>query len=217
MVCMTADRSELLRLLLNLIRLGRIVECDYAQQRARVLVGKNLTDWRPWLTERAGDTQTWWAPSEGEQVLVLSPEGDFNQSVIVGAIYSDRGAAPSSNPAQHLSHYQDDASISYDWQSHTLSAVLPAGSHAFIKADQVTADAPETTCTGNLTVQKNLIVNGMSMLNAGMAVLPGATGDSARIEGRLTVSADVEVSGISLVAHRHGGIQAGGAQTGGPQ
>ena len=55
---MTADYSELLRLILNLIRFGTIADIDHDAQRVRVLVGKNTTTWRPWITFRAGDAQT---------------------------------------------------------------------------------------------------------------------------------------------------------------
>lgn len=41
------------------------------------------------------------------------------------------------------------------------------------------------------------------------------TGDIT-LTGKLTASDDVVAGGISLKSHKHGGVQAGGAQTGGP-
>ncbi|MEO6921012.1 MAG: phage baseplate assembly protein V [Collimonas sp.] len=35
------------------------------------------------MTLRAGDAQTWFPPSMGEQVIVLSPEGDFANAAIL--------------------------------------------------------------------------------------------------------------------------------------
>lgn len=200
---MTPDLSELLRLLLNVIRIGTIADADYAGQRVRVDVGGNVTDWRPWATYRAGDAQTWWPPGIGEQVILLSPEGDLNQAIAFPAIYSNKAKPPSTNPAHHTTQYADGAVIQYDSAAHTLTAILPTGSSATIKADQITADAPDTTCTGNLTVQKNLVVNGMSSLNAGMAVLPGEGGQPASIRGKLNVTDDINVNGISVTGHKH--------------
>jgi phage baseplate assembly protein V len=210
---MHTDYAELLRLLLNLIRLGYIAEVDHVAKKVRVQIGKNLTNWRPWATQRAGEDQTWWPPSVDEQVIVFSPNGDFNQSIIFMAAYSDNGPAPSDNPAHHTTNYSDGAVIQYDKDSHALSAILPKGSSATVKADKVTSDAPNTFCTGNLTVAKNLIVGGMSSLNAGMAVLPAKDGAPACIKGDIAISGDAVISGISVVAHKHPVI-AIGADTG---
>jgi phage baseplate assembly protein V len=212
---MTTDYSELLRLILNLIRFGSIAEVDCDAQRVRVNVGGNLTDWRPWLTQRAGNAQTWWPPSKGEQVIVLSPEGDFNQCVVMPAIYSDATQPPSTNPAHHTTKYSDGAVIQYDSDAHALTALLPGGSTAVIQADVVIADAPNTICSGNLIVQKNLIVNGLSSLNAGLAVLPGSDGAPASIQGVLKVSENIIVDGISVTGHTHP-VLAVGADTGLP-
>jgi phage baseplate assembly protein V len=211
--CMTPDYTELLRLILNLIRFGSIAEVDCDAQRVRVNVGGNLTDWRPWLTARAGDVQTWWPPSVGEQVILLSPEGDFNQSVVIPAVYSNLAKQPSTNSAHHTINYADGAVVQYDNSTHALTATLPGGSTAIVKANTVISDSANTLCTGNLIVQKNLIVNGLSSLNAGLAVLPGNDGAPASIQGSLKVTEDVIVNGISLTAHKHP-VHAVGADTG---
>ena len=213
---MTADYSDLLRLLLNLIRIGTIAEMDCACQRVRVHVGNNLTAWRPWVTLRAGDAQSWWPPSIGEQVLLLSPEGDFDHAVVLPALFSDKFAAPSTHPSHHTTRYPDGAVVQYDSQAHALTALLPGGT-ATITAQHVTSHAPETTCTGNLTVAKNLTVNGLAVLNAGMQVKAGTEGPSAAIDGAVHATHDVIAQGISLLGHRHDGVKQGSDTSGGPQ
>jgi hypothetical protein len=79
---MTTDTSELLRLLLNLIRFGTIADIDHDTQHLRVQAGKNTTTWRPWISMRVSDARTWFPPSLGELVIMLSPEGDFTQAAI---------------------------------------------------------------------------------------------------------------------------------------
>ncbi|MGS0740442.1 phage baseplate assembly protein V [Glaciimonas sp. GG7] len=215
---MTADISELFRLILNLIRLGTIAEIDHDTQRVRVRVGNNLTNWRPWITARAGTAQTWWPPSLGEQIILLSPEGDFENGVILSAVYSDQFAPPSTNPAHHTTRYSDGAIVQYDSATHALTATLPDGTSVTVLPGCVTSNAEDTICTGNLTVEKNLIVNGLSSLNAGMAVSAGADGGTAAvIKGQLNASGDIVARGISLTGHTHGGIERGGDNTGGPQ
>ena len=215
---MTADLSELFRLLMNLIRLGTIAEIDHDAQHVRVQVGNNLTNWRPWATTRAGDAQTWWPPSLGEQVVLLSPEGNFDHAIILPAVYSDQFVPPSTNPDHHTTRYSDGAVIQYDSATHILSATLPDGTSVTVAPGKVTSNADDTICTGNLTVLKNLIVTGLSSLNGGMAVTPGAGGGAAAvINGTLTATDDVVAGGISLMTHPHGGVERGNDQTGGPQ
>lgn len=215
---MTADTAELLRLILNLIRFGTIAEIDHDAQRVRVKVGNNLTTWRPWATARAGTAQTWWPPTLGEQVILLSPEGNYDNAVIFPAIYSNQFASPSTNPAHHTTRYADGAIVQYDSAAHALTATLPDGTSVSVLPGKVTSNAEDTLCTGNLAVLKNLIVNGMSMLNGGMAVTAGAGGGAAAtIDGTLQASGDIVASGISLTSHTHGGVKGGGDKTGGPQ
>jgi len=215
---MTAELSELLRLILNLIRFGTIADINHDTQRVRVRVGKNTTTWRPWITLRAGDAQTWFPPSLGEQVIVFSPEGEFTNAVILPAVYSDKFASPSTNPAHHTTRYGDGAVVQYDSKAHTLSATLPDGTSATVAPGLVTSNAEETVCTGNLTVHKNLTVNGFAALNAGMNVKAGkADGPAAMVEGMIQATLDMIASGISLVKHKHGGVKHGDDESDGPK
>jgi len=173
MHCMNAELSELLRLILNLIRIGTIADIDYDLQRVRVKVGDNTTAFRPWGVFRAGDAQTWWPPSMGEQVILLSPEGNFDNAVVWPAVYSDKSPPPSTNPAHHTTRYKDGAVVQYDNVAHALTATLPDGTSVSAVPGKVTSNAEDTLCTGNLTVEKNLTVNGFSALNAGMNVKAG--------------------------------------------
>ncbi|PFH10993.1 phage baseplate assembly protein V [Collimonas sp. PA-H2] len=221
---MTADYSELLRLILNLIQIGTIAEIDYDTQRVRVKVGKNDTDWRPWSTSRAGDAQTWFPPSVGEQVIVLSPEGELTKATILPALYSDKYTSPSTDPAHHTTRYKDGTVVQYDSAAHTLTATLADGTSVTLAPSKVTSNAEDTECTGNLLVQKNLVVNqnltvnGMSALNAGMNVQAGKEGGPAAvIQGIMRATVDVFAGAISLLKHPHGGVKKGEEESGGPK
>ena len=222
MQCMNADLSNLSRLLQNLIRLGTIAQVEGA--KARVQLGPSLTtEWLNWITQRAGTTCTWSAPTVGEQVMVLSPGGDLARGIILPALFSKAFDAPETSDAIHTTHYPDGAVVQYDHEAHALTATLPGGT-ATITADKVTSNAPSTICTGDLTVMKNLIVmeaatvNGATALNGGVNAKAGAAGGVAMaVQGSIKASDDVLAGAISLAKHSHGGVRAGGDKSGGPQ
>lgn len=116
--------SDILRRLNNLIRLGTIYEVE--GKRARVETGGNLTPLRPWIADRAGEDSTWWAPSVGEQVLLLSPGGDLAQAVILPALYQDDFPAPETDPDIRATRYRDGTTVEHNLKDKTLT-IAPAG------------------------------------------------------------------------------------------
>jgi phage baseplate assembly protein V len=222
MHCMNADLSDLLRLLQNLIRLGTIAEVNGA--KARVRLGPTLTtEWLKWATRRAGSTRTWSAPTIGEQVIVFSPGGDLTRGIILPALYSQEFDAPDTSDSIHTTHYPDGAVVQYDHAAHALTATLPGGT-ATVTANKVTSDAPNTICTGDLTVMGNLLVEqsatveGATTLNGGVNAKAGTAGGVAMaVQGTIKASDDVQAGAISLAKHTHSGVKVGGDQSGGPQ
>ena len=197
---------DMQRRLNNLIRIGTVVETT--ETRLKIKLGDNITGWLPWLTQRTGDCQTWWKPSVGEQVMVLSPSGELNNGVVLPALYTKN--QPSLNPNEHLTMYKDGTTVSYDYALKKLSvkcvgdievtaaktlmadiigSVTVKGAQTLnvnfvgnvdIKTPaQVKIDAPSTICTGNLMVQGSLTyMQGMTGYNQG-------GGTTATIQGKL--------------------------------
>lgn len=66
-------------------------------------------------------------------------------------------------------------------------------------------NSPEIVLNGNVTINGNL--------SQGM----GDGGGTATMLGPVNVTNDVNAGGISLQTHKHGGVETGGGQTGGPQ
>lgn len=62
-------------------------------------------------------------------------------------------------------------------------------------------NSPETTISGHVTIKGGLSVSG---------------GEGAQVDGSLTTTGDVVANGISLDNHVHGGVSAGGSNTGTP-
>lgn len=215
MGCMTPDLSELVRTIPNLIRTGKIAEINADKVRVR-LSPSLLTTWLQWVALRAGDVIDWCPPSIGEQVIVFSPNGDLTQGKVLAGLFSAESPAPQTSLKIRSIHYPDGAVVLYDFGKHSLSAILPAGSSALVKADAVTADAPQTTCTGDVTIKGNLVVEGFSALNNGAKVQGGDGGAAVIIEGDVTATGDVKAGDISLRNHPHGEIKRGDEKSGAP-
>ncbi|HHW4679792.1 MAG TPA: phage baseplate assembly protein V [Xylella sp.] len=138
-------------------------------------------------------TIEWSAPSIGEQIVLLSPGGDLSGALVLRGLYSDACPAPATDPALHLSRYADGAEISYNDQTHVLSAHLPNGATAIVTAD------------GGITLNGPLHVNGNTTINGDM-----------EINGTVTAHTDVAGGGVSLKNHTHSGVQPGGNHSGPP-
>ncbi|MEL9319728.1 phage tail protein I [Escherichia coli] len=174
-----ANIQELARALRNMIRTGIIVETDLNAGRCRVQTGGMCTDWLQWLTHRAGRSRTWWAPSVGEQVLILSVGGELDTAFVLPGIYSGDNPAPSASAdALHI-RFPDGAVIEYEPETSalTVSGIKTASVTAsdsvtatvpvvIVKAStRITLDTPEVVCTnrlitGTLEVQKGGTMRG---------------------------------------------------------
>ncbi|MGS1060069.1 phage baseplate assembly protein V [Burkholderia glumae] len=219
-----AQANEAQRQQRNGILRGRVVALDLADPtapRCRVAVGDPDTDgdglttnWLPWKATRAGKVRTWSAPSIGEPVVIDCPGGDPSQGVVSGAEYSDDYPAPSTSPNEHLIDFPDGGRIVYDDASHALTVALPAGATihfaapasvlietqaATVKGETVKIDAPQTTCTGALTVEGPFTFLSGATGQAG----DGGSGAVMTIHGSADFTGDVTASGVSLAHHPH--------------
>lgn len=206
-----ATLQELARALRNMIRTGVIVEIDLDAGRCRVQTGGIQTDWLQWLTQRAGRSRTWWAPSVGEQVIILAVGGELDTAFVLPAIFSDDYPAPSASAdALHIA-FPDGAVIEYEPEtsaltvsgiktadvtaSESLTATVPL---VLVKADtRITLDTPEVVCTNKLTTGSIEVQKGGTM-----------KGDIEHSGGSLSSNGKV------LHTHKHPGDS--GGETGGP-
>lgn len=179
--------------LAGLVRLGTIVSVDLAGARCVVRYGDPDDD-EPaetppirWLAPRAGLTRVWSPPSQGEQVLLLAPDGQVGNAIALMGIVQDAFPPPSAAKADTIL-FPDGARITYDPEAGALQAVLPAGATAEIEAPGGITLRGDVTIEGNVTVSQ-----------------------------KLTADQDVVANGISLHDHVHAGVQAGGAKTAKPQ
>lgn len=136
-----ANIQELARALRNMIRTGLVVETNLKAGRCRVQTGGMCTDWLQWLTHRAGRSRTWWAPSVGEQVLILAVGGELDTAFVLPGIYSGDNPAPSASAdALHI-RFPDGAVIEYEPETSALT-VSGIKTVSVTASDSVTATVP---------------------------------------------------------------------------
>ena len=181
--------AEQYRLLMQLIRIGTVIEVDLVQTVARVQTGELQTDWIRWGVERAGDAVTWWAPSVGEQVVLLAPGGALENAFIAFSLYSDYALPPDNGKKTHVTRYPDGAKKSYDPASGLLSLL--------------------GMISGVISMSDTLTLNvGRLVINAGETIINGEV-----VQGGGKMSSN----GIVVDSHIHGGVKSGGDMSGGPQ
>ena len=180
----------------ELVRYGTIAEVDLAEGKVRVEAGDVESAWIRWASPRAGATRTWSPPSVGEQVIILSPDGELEGAVALPGIAST-AHPPAGDSLRELIKFEDGAELAYDPETHALEALLPEGATVKIVAEGgITLDATE----GGLTVKGDVSIEGELH----------ATGD-------IGSDGDVVAGTISLQQHKHGGVSSGGSLTGLPQ
>tara|TARA_B100000678_G_scaffold75557_1_gene62135 strand:- start:185 stop:706 length:522 start_codon:yes stop_codon:yes gene_type:complete len=163
----------------DMIRIGAVSECDLATGTVRVRVGEIETAPIPWGTMRAGNLRIWSPPSEGEQVILWLPEGDWESAFILGALFSGQRPEPSVGP-ETLMLFDDGARFSYDMESSTLSIDLSdAGGQARVVAPSGIEIEADVQVTGKVTVSEDVIAGGVSLVDhkhTGVAAGSGLTG-----------------------------------------
>lgn len=210
---MNTTINELYRLLNNLHRTGTILEVNLQDGLCRVQTGELQTTWLNWLTPRAGRSRTWWAPSVGEQVLLLSIGGDLTTAFVLPSIYSDEHPAPSASANAFHITFPDGAVIEYEPETSALTvsgiktATVTASESALVtvplvtvKASQkITLDTPEVVCTNKLTTGTLEVQKGGTM------------------KGNIThTGGSLSSNGIVVDTHQHNGVKSGSDNSGGP-
>ncbi len=129
------DLNELGRRLSNIVTLGTVETLEAEQALVTVRVGEIVTEPLPWLALKAGTDSTWWAPDPGEQVLLLSPDGEMNQAVAIAGVYQAKHPAPGNNPNIARVQFEDGCSVQYDKDKHELKVdVNPSGATVVINS-----------------------------------------------------------------------------------
>jgi phage baseplate assembly protein V len=188
--------KELERKVANLVMIGRVTEVDAGSARARVIIGELHTAFLPWLSPRIGEgRRDWAAPSVGEQVLVISRNGDPAQGLIMASLGSAANPNPSSNPRIFKTVFSDGAFLQIDLDTHEMS-VGCAGSVS------VTADKDIHAVAGgrvNVVAVKDVEVTTQSNLKAVAALSAEVAAPVITLSGNVSVTGTLSVAGATTL------------------
>jgi phage baseplate assembly protein V len=186
-----------------------VEEADYSRARVRVRAGDMLTGWLPWVTERASRDVTWWAPEVGEQVLVLSPDGEPAQGVVLFAVYQAAHPASADRETVHRTVYEDGATIEYDRAAHRLNAQIPGDVTLTCSGDvsATVGGAAEVQAQGGIILESQTSVRLAAPkleFDGPITHGGGGYGRGAQIRGDVVhTDGDLVSEGISLQHHVH--------------
>jgi phage baseplate assembly protein V len=178
----------------DLLRLGRIQSVDAEHGTCTVETGDLITLPLPWISWRAGEVRSWSAPSEGEQCLLICPEGDTESGVVLLGLYCAVHPQPENDPKAHSLTFSDGARLAYNIASHALTATLPSGGTVNLVADGGIKITGDVEITGNVKTSGNVAA-----------------------DGDVTAKGDVTAAGVSLKTHPHTGVKSGTDLSGKPQ
>ncbi|WP_089671842.1 phage baseplate assembly protein V [Escherichia coli] len=157
---MNVQLTEIMRLITNLIRTGVVTEVDRENWLCRVKTGELETNWISWLTLRAGNARTWWRPSEGEQVVLLSLGGNLETAFALPAVYSNQFAPPSTSADACVTEHPDGGWFEYEpatgrWYVRGIkSMVIEAADNITLKTSEFVLEADRTR------INSEVVING---------------------------------------------------------
>jgi phage baseplate assembly protein V len=187
--------TEIMRLITNLIRTGTVSDVDTVNWLCRVKTGDLETNWINWLTLRAGNTRTWWQPSIGEQVVLLSLGGNLETAFALPAIYSDAFPPPDYSENGSTTVFNDGGWFQYEPDTGQLliknikSVRIEAADGIQLITDQLGVDASQTL------INSKTVINGTVTQGGG----------------------DMSSNGVIADKHKHDKVKSGGDLSGGPQ
>ncbi|CRH30649.1 phage baseplate assembly protein V, partial [Pantoea ananatis] len=186
--------TEIMRLITNLIRTGTVSDVDPVNWLCRVKTGDLETNWINWLTLRAGNTRTWWQPTVGEQVMLLSMGGNLETAFALPAIYSDAFPPPDYSENGSTTQFIDGGIFQYEQATGQLliknikSVRIEAADGIQLFTEAFGVEASKTT------------LNSETAINGAVTQSGGA----------------MSSNGVVVHTHQHGGVKFGNDTSGGP-
>lgn len=145
---LVARIGDLERRTRNMFRHGTVAEVDAANGTVRLKIGEK--DGKPFLSpaipqaQFAGALKVHSPASVGQQMTLISPNGDFRQAVALPMTWSDQNASPSDKADENVLTF-GSATITLRGDSLVVSV---GGSSVTISGDGIMTTGPELTHNG---------------------------------------------------------------------
>ena len=152
------DEEDINGLIGQLIRKGVIKSVDLGAGFAVMEVGEIVSPPLPWVEAYAGSFRSWSPPSEGEQAILLCPEGDIEGGIILRGLTSDQ-FPKAGDTADHSIHGAEGL----------IFTLTPAGLQ-IVAPDDVTIEGNVTITgdlgvIGNVAATEDVTASGISLKN----------------------------------------------------
>jgi len=180
---------------------GIVTALDYANCRVRARLPDRDNVETYWLhlpqTNTAGVQRRRILPALGEQITIQLDD-DGAGGTVIGGVYHAGNPPPVSDPDTEYVRFKDGTIVTYNQATHAFlidgptsitviaGTVLVQATSATVAADSVTLDAPNTTCTGDLTIGRSLIMGA------------GGSGATATITGNVQVNGNINATGTVM-------------------
>lgn len=175
--------SEVKRILNNLFHWGVVVELDSSGTRYRVRVRESIeTGFLPCFSGPSSKDIVHFPLSIGDQVMIVCPNGDFEQGVILGSV-AKKGIDTLAETIKISS--EDGTSITLNKKEKVLDITLGSDSRLNINSSKVVKIKGDLELDGSLSVKATKL-----------------TGD-LEVNGSIKSTGDIETQGVSLSKHVH--------------
>lgn len=186
----------------NVINLGIVTAVNHADATCRVKIDGNETDWLPFGAARMGNVKIWNPPSVGEQVMVISENGELDTAVVTGSFDYDSHPMPSANANSIEMHCKDGAVFSYDHSAHKLDVRLPNASTTNVQSNTINVSGD----TVNFNCSSFNVACDSYAIDCSAYTLDSSTNNH---------NGTMVINGTPYLAHNHSGVRSGGSSTGG--
>lgn len=122
-----------------------VVAVDLTTAMVRVQSGDWTSAWVRWHSQAAGKARHWRVPSLKEQGVLISPSGEPAMGTFIPGLYGNAGAQPDNRDHVEVWRFDDGGSLVYDWQAHSYTIDLPAGSVTVKVGGSVWEMTPDST------------------------------------------------------------------------
>jgi phage baseplate assembly protein V len=143
---------------------GTIASVDLAAARITVRVGEIETQPIRWSTGAAGGTQIWIRPKVGEQVLLMTPEGDIEAAIAYPGVTFD-AFPPIADPDRDVIRFEDGATVAYNPGAGQLEVTLPGGGTIKLLVPAGVEIQGDVKIQGKLDVTGDVVGAGVSLKN----------------------------------------------------
>ena len=140
---MSYEVAELQRKLAGMIQITTITSVDHAAKKLRVRLGAGESAELPWPAIAGRNFVVWRPLRVGQQLILLSPNGDPAQGVVIGELYSQTIDPPSTDEAVDLILFNNGNKLEHN-----------------IGTGEI-----HITAKGNVIVNGDVIADGISLIN----------------------------------------------------